>query len=224
MFSRRHFIATGAGALAAAALHARPLRAADYYEEPMPTTPADALSRMQAGNARFASGQPLAPQRDLAHLRAIAPKQTPFGAVLACADSRVPVEILYDQGFGDLFVVRVAGNVATSVEIASLEYGTRILGATVLVVLGHSNCGAVKAALQGGKVPGQISTLYQHIAPALDRKTMDLDHAVIANVHYQARKLRKGSTVVPDLITQGKLALVGGVFDLETGTVKAVDV
>ena len=89
MFSRRHFIATGAGALAAAALHARPLRAADYYEEAMPTTPADALSRLQAGNARFASGQPLAPQRDLAHLRAIAPKQTPFGAVLACADSRV---------------------------------------------------------------------------------------------------------------------------------------
>src|SRR5215475_11366420 len=168
MFSRRHFIACGAGALVGAALADRPLRAADEFE--MPGTPTEALNRLKAGNARFAAGQPLAPQRDLAHLRATAPRQTPFGAVLACADSRVPVEILYDQGFGDLFVVRVAGNVATSVEIASLEYGTRILGAKVLVVLGHSNCGAVKAALEGVKVPGQISTLYQHIAPGFEHR------------------------------------------------------
>ena len=223
MFSRRDFIAGGAGALAMAALRGRSL-GADEAPGAMPRTPAEAASRLRDGNARFASGQPLAPQRDLAHLRATAPQQTPFGAVLACADSRVPVEILYDQGFGDLFVVRVAGNVATSVEIASLEYGTRILGAAVLVVLGHSNCGAVKAALQGGKVPGQISTLYQHIAPALDRGKMDLDAAVVTNVRYQARKLRKGSTVLPDLIAQGKLELVGGVFDLESGTVKAVEV
>jgi carbonic anhydrase len=98
-----------------------------------------------------------------------------------------------------------------------------VLGASALVVLGHSNCGAVKAALAGGEVPGQISTLYQHIAPALNRKKMDLDAAVVANVRYQMQKLRKGSTVIPKLIAENKIALVGGVFDLTSGTVKPVE-
>jgi carbonic anhydrase len=221
--SRRAFLA-GAGALTAAAVLHQNLA---HAEEPMPftppATPADATARLTAGNERFATGKVIAPQRDLEHLRAVAPKQTPFAAVLACADSRVPVEILYDQGFGDLFVVRVAGNIATAVEIASLEYGTRILGAKALVVLGHSNCGAVQAALDGGKVPGQISTLYQHIAPALDRKKMDIHEAVIANIAYQTRKLRKGSTVVAELLKEQKLSLVAGVFELETGRIRSVD-
>jgi len=186
-------------------------------------TSAEALERLRAGNERFTSGAPLAPRRDLAHLRTLAPNQAPFAAVLGCADSRVPIEVIYDQGFGDLFVVRVAGNVATSVEIASLEYGTIVLGASVLIVLGHSNCGAVKAALAGGDVPGQISTLYQHIAPPLDRKTMDLDDAIAANVRYQARKLISGSTVIPNLRRDGKLVVLGGVFELKTGTVVPVE-
>lgn len=220
--SRRDFLA-GAGALTAATvLHQRLAHAEDPMPFTPPVTPADAIERLRAGNERFAAGKAIAPQRDLEHLRAVAPQQTPFAAVLACADSRVPVEILYDQGFGDLFVVRVAGNVATAVEIASLEYGTRILGAKALVVLGHSNCGAVKAALDGGNVPGQISTLYQHIAPALDRKKMDLHTAVIANIAYQTRKLRKGSTVVAELLKEQKLSLVAGVFELETGMIKSV--
>jgi carbonic anhydrase len=227
--SRRSFLtcstALGAGAVVAGALRAGRLLAAD--EPPAgapPATPAEALERLREGNARFAAGQPINPQRDLARLRELAPQQRPFAALLGCADSRVPVELVYDQGFGDIFVVRVAGNVATSVEIASLEYGTRILGASALIVLGHSNCGAVKAALQGGEVPGQISTLYSHIAPALKRKTMDLDTAIVANVRYQMRKLRKGSTVIAKLLADGKLALVGGVFDLATASVKPVEV
>jgi carbonic anhydrase len=222
--SRRNFIGCAAAVAAAGFLPGAIAHAEDVPAQAPPTTPAQALERLQAGNARFASGQVLAPQRDLERLRVIAPKQTPFAAVLGCADSRVPVEILYDQGFGDLFVVRVAGNVATSVEIASLEYGTRILGARALIVLGHSNCGAVSAALAGGDVPGQISTLYQHIAPALNRKTMDLDTAIAANVTYQARKLKKGSTVIAQLLNDGKLALVAGVFELETGKVRSVEV
>ena len=227
--SRRRFLtcssALGAGAVvASAALRAGRLFADEPPAGASPTTPAATLDRLREGNARFAAGQPINPQRDLARLREVAPEQKPFAALLGCADSRVPVELVYDQGFGDIFVVRVAGNIATSVEIASLEYGTRILGATALIVLGHSNCGAVKAALQGGEVPGQISTLYSHIAPALDRKKMDLDTAIVANVRYQMRKLRKGSTVIAKLIADGKLALVGGVFDLATGTVKPVEV
>jgi carbonic anhydrase len=187
-------------------------------------TPAEGLARLRAGNQRFTAGAPQAPQRDLEHLRALAsPDQAPFAAVLGCADSRMPVELIYDQGFGDLFVVRVAGSIANSVEIASLEYGTEILGASVLVVLGHTFCGAVRAALAGGDVPGQISTLYQHIAPALDRERMDLDAAVTANVRHQARKLISGSTVIAKRSSAGKLVVVGGVFDLRTGVVRSVE-
>jgi carbonic anhydrase len=226
--SRRSFLtcstALGAGAVVAGALRADRLLADEPPTGAPPKTPAEALERLRDGNARFAAGQPINPQRDLARLRELAPQQKPFAALLGCADSRVPVELVYDQGFGDIFVVRVAGNIATPIEIASLEYGTRVLGASALIVLGHSNCGAVKAALQGGEVPGQISALYSHIAPALKRKTMDLDTAIVANVRYQMRKLRKGSTVIAKLLADDKLALVGGVFDLATASVKPVEV
>jgi carbonic anhydrase len=234
MVSRRSLL-TGTAALAAGTLLRSPALSAET--QPMATPPAGpigtptplepanpeaALQRLRDGNARFVGGEPMAPERDLAHLQSLAPKQTPFAAVLACADSRVPVEILFDQGFGNLFVVRVAGNVASAIEIASLEYAVAILGAKALVVLGHTNCGAVDAALQGGQVPGQISTLYSHIAPGLDRKTMNLDAAVVANVRYQARRLKLGSTVLPGALKSGSLVLAGAVFEFHTGEVRNV--
>lgn len=232
--SRRALLRCGVGIGAAAAgmavLGTAPAARGDEAapaaggSEAAPSTPAAALDRLRRGQARFAAGQPEARQRDLAHLRTLAPSQAPFAAVLGCSDSRVPVEILYDQGFGDLFVVRVAGNIATAVEIASLEFGTQILGAQAIVVLGHSNCGAVKAALSGGDVPGQISTLYQHIAPALERGRMTLAEAAVANVRYQVRRLRKGSPVIARLLEEKRLQVVGGVFDLETGAVNPVEI
>jgi carbonic anhydrase len=224
--SRRSFCRSAAllGAGVASGLLSRP-QAASAADAALhdAATPAQALERLRAGNARFVAGQTIEPDRSLARLRSLAPQQLPWAALLGCADSRVPIEILYDQGFGDLFVVRVAGNVATSVEIASLEYGALVLGTTLIKVLGHTNCGAVKAALAGGEVPGQISTLYQHIVPGIDRKTMDLDAAIAANVRYQARKLKNASPVLGKLIRDGKLSVVGGVFDLESGTVKPVE-
>lgn len=120
-----------------------------------PDTPGDALAALMAGNRRFVDGAVTEPHRNLARLREIAPKQSPFAAVLECADSRVPVELLFDQGFGDLFVVRNAGNVVTSEEIASLEFSALVLGARLVLVLGHSGCGAVKATLAGEPVPGR---------------------------------------------------------------------
>jgi len=226
IIDRRAFLSgamCSAGAVAVTAMLGTPAAAADAPPPAEPITPAQALDRLRLGNGRFAAGQAEAPQRDLARLRETAPSQAPFAAVLGCADSRVPVELIYDQGFGDIFVVRVAGNVAASAEIASLEYATQVLGGAVLVVLGHSNCGAVKAALQGADVPGQISTLYHLIAPALKRKTMTLDEAIVANVRYQARKLAKGSTVLGRRMSEHKLQMVGGVFDLQSGTVKPVE-
>jgi carbonic anhydrase len=223
-FSRRTFCRagalTGAALIAARNFGASVARAA----EPLPAaeTPAAALERLRAGNARFVAGAPMAPNRDLTQLRALAPKQEPFAAVLGCADSRVPVEVVYDQGFGDLFVVRVAGNIATAIEIASLEYGAAVLGVEVIKVIGHSNCGAVKAALAGSEVPGQISTLYQHIVPALDRKTMTLDEAIAANVRYQVRKLREASPLLVRRIAEGELVIEGGVLDFDSGEVRPV--
>ena len=211
----------GAGALAAGGFA---MPGAAWADEALPATPEEALARLAAGNARFASGAATGPQRTLARLKEVAPKQKPFAAFLGCADSRVPIEIAFDQGFGDVFVVRVAGNVATSTEIASLEFGTAVLGCKSITVLGHSSCGAVDAALAGAEVPGQISTLYQHIVPALERKKMDLAEATVANVRHQARLLRKASPVLGRLVREGKLVINGGVFDIATGTVKPVEV
>src|SRR5262249_18529709 len=154
----------------------------------------------------------------------VAGKQAPSAAVLACADSRVAVEVLFDEGFGDLFVVRVAGNLATPVEIASLEYAVALLGTKVVMVLGHEQCGAVKAALEGTDVPGRIGALYPYIVPGIDRDTHDLGVAVRANVQYQARPLRRASPVLGRAVEAGRPRIGGGVFDLVSGRVVPVDV
>jgi carbonic anhydrase len=136
----------------------------------------------------------------------------------------VPLEVVFDEGIGDLFVVRNAGNVTTPEVIASLEYGTLVLGAAVLVVVGHSACGAVKATIAADAVPGQISTLYQHIAPAVERAgKKDVDAVIKANVEIQARTLRQASPVIAGLLRDGKLAVRGAVYDLKSGSVTAVE-
>jgi len=212
--------AVGAGVLAGG-VGSRPDAA---LAQTAPATADEALKRLLDGNQRFTQGKINAANRDLDRLKAVAPKQAPFAAFLSCADSRVPVEIIFDQGFGDVFVVRVAGNVAGAEETASLEFGTLVLGAKVLVVLGHSGCGAVKAALEGRDAPGQISTLYRLMGPGIDRQNKNLDTAIASNVRAQARVLRKGSTVIAGLLKDGKLKLAGGVYDLTSGKVTMLEV
>lgn len=190
---------------------------------PADIAPADALKKLYEGNQRFASGQPLAENRDMDRVRALAAGQKPFAAFLGCADSRVPIEIVFDQGFGDVFVTRIAGNVACSENIGSLEFGTRILGARVLYVLGHTECGAVQATLKGDEVPGQISGLFQYIRPAV-RNAPDLATAVSLNVRNQALLLAESSPVIGRLLRQGELIIAGGVYDLKTGVVTPVEV
>lgn len=124
-------------------------------------SPDAAVQQLIDGNARFAEGRITSFEEDLSILKAkTAEKQEPFAAVLSCADSRVPVELIFDQSIGHVFVTRVAGNIATSAIIASLEYGAAVLGTRAIMVLGHANCGAVKASIEAKAVPGQISTLY----------------------------------------------------------------
>lgn len=181
------------------------------------------MRRLLDGNRRFAAGESRGPHRSLDRVHELAGDQQPFAAILSCADSRVPVELLFDQGFGDLFVVRNAGNIAAPQEFASLEYGTGVLGAKLLLVLGHSSCGAVKAAMAGKAVPGQISVLYQHIRPAVDSGGGDLARTVADNVRFQAATLAQASPVIADLVQQEKLRVAGGVYDLATGVVKPIE-
>jgi carbonic anhydrase len=146
-------------------------------------------------------------------------KQEPFASVLSCADSRVPVELLFDQTIGQLFVARVAGNFSTPEILGSLEYGAAVLGTKVILVLGHSSCGAVTATMQGIPVPGQIGSLFTHIQPAVDRAGGNLEAAVKENARMQADLLAKFSAVLSELVKEGKLKIVAGYYDLATGRV-----
>ena len=225
---RRGFVAGAASAgLSIPLLAGLPRRAAAAplgYDLVDPASPDEALQLLYEGNRRFVEGRVKAPNRNMDRVRAVAPKQAPFAAFLGCADSRVPIEIVFDQGFGDVFVTRVAGNIADPAIIGSLEFGTLVLGAKVLFVLGHSSCGAVAAAVKGDSVPGQISTLYQYLAPAVRRANGDIVTATRENVRIQAELLAQASPVIAGLIKEGKLAMAGGVYDLATGVVTPVPI
>jgi len=187
-------------------------------------TPDAALQELLDGNRRFMSGKLNSFNEDLEILKQkTVDKQEPFAAVLACADSRVPVELLFDQSIGHVFVTRVAGNVVTPEIIASLEYGVAVLSTKALVVLAHASCGAVKATIQAKEVPGQISALYPHIQPAVNLAGHDLEAASKANAKIQAGLLREASTVIAEAVKAGKLKVVAGYYDLATGAVTILD-
>ena len=189
-------------------------------QPPPPASPAAALERLLAGNQRFVDEACQNPQRSRSRIQEIASDQYPFASILGCADSRVPAEIVFDQGLGDLFVIRVAGNIASQTAIGSLEFATLVLGTQLIVVVGHSGCGAVAAAIKGEPLPGRISSIVEEIKPAIARakdKIGDLtENTVIANIQRQAKKLME-SSILADSIQAGKLKIVGGQYDLQTG-------
>jgi carbonic anhydrase len=224
--ARRRFLQLAAGGALAGWIGA----AASQLSFPQPAfaqstlTPDAALAELMAGNGRFVNRNITSDAQDLTILKQNnAEKQEPFAAVLSCADSRVPVELVFDQTIGHIFVTRVAGNVATSEIIASLEYGAAVLGTKVILVLGHAGCGAVKATIQGAEVPGQISALYPHIQPAVDQAGSNLEAATKANAKIQAALLAESSTVIKGLIKEGKLKVAAGYYDLLTGSVALVN-
>ncbi|OUL18358.1 carbonic anhydrase [Nostoc sp. RF31YmG] len=195
----------------------------DVVQRPQPVNPQAALNNLLAGNQRFVQGERLNPHQSKLRLQETAVAQYPFAAILGCADSRVPAEIVFDQGLGDLFVVRVAGNVASQEAIGSLEYATSVLGAQLILVLGHAKCGAVHAAVEGQPLPGRIGIFVEEIKPAVEiarNKTGNLEEgAIITNVQYQAQRLAESSTILKNLVKEGKLKIVGGRYDLLTGKV-----
>jgi carbonic anhydrase len=187
-------------------------------------TPEQALKELLEGNKRFVAGNLTSFERNLAILRHhTSEKQQPFAAVLACADSRVPVELIFDQTIGHIFVTRVAGNFTTSEIIATLEYGAAALGTKVILVMGHGSCGAVDATIQHKKVPGQISALYPHIQPAVDLAGPDLEETIKANAKLQAALLRESSTVISHLVEDGKLKVLAAFYNISSGVVSLLD-
>ena len=186
-------------------------------------SPDAALTELIDGNKRFTSGRFARNEQDLAILKQkTVDKQEPFAAVLSCADSRVPVELIFDQTIGHIFVARVAGNIVTPEIMGSLEYGAAVLGTKVILVMGHSGCGAVKATIQGKEVPGQISTLFPHIQPAVDQAGQSLEAATKTNAKLQAALLRESSTVIASLVKEGTVKVVAGYYDLTTGAVDII--
>ena len=202
-------------------------------DQSAPASPADRLLRdaammlLKEGNVRFATGKSQHPNLEAERRNStVAQGQEPFATILACSDSRDPVELLFDRGVGDLFVVRVAGNVAGPSELASIEYGVGHLHTSLLVVMGHTKCGAVTAAVKGAEVHGHLPALIQRIKPAADmakQETSNPDElipaAIRANVWLTISEVLKQSGEVRRLILAGKLQVFGAVYDLETGKV-----
>ncbi len=194
------------------------------------SSPEAALEELIAGNLRFLSGRTSSDRRDLAILQQMMEKQEPFAAVLSCADSRVPVEVVFDQTIGQLFVTRVAGNIVTPEILASLEYAAAVLGTNMILVMGHSRCGAVTAAIQaspqaanqGPPVPGQISALFPYIEPAVEQAGPDLEATIRANALLQAARLRE-SPLLSAMIEEGKLKVAVGYFDIRSGAVTVLE-
>lgn len=184
--------------------------------------PDEALKRLADGNARYTAQRTQHPDQSAMRLSETAKGQHPFAIILGCADSRVPPELIFDQGLGDLFVVRVAGNVVDPHVLGSLEYAVEHLGAKLIVVLGHERCGAVQAAVGGGKPEGNVASLVQSIRPALAKAKKEgdaVENAVLANTLYVADQVRSSGPLLNKLVKEGKIKVVGARYDLDDGSV-----
>lgn len=183
-----------------------------------------------AGNERYVARKARRPNQTAARRAEVAKGQWPFAIVLGCADSRVPPEIVFDQGLGDLFVVRVAGNIVDAGGIASIEYAVEHLGARLVLVLGHERCGAVAAAVEAagkpGDLPGHLGSLLRPIAPAVEQAKGQpgdlLDNAVRANVTLAVGHLKASEPILAGPVREGRVRVVGGRYDLQSGRVELI--
>lgn len=189
-------------------------------------TPEDAFKRLREGNQRFVNGGGVCPENLEEKRESIAPKQTPFALIIGCSDARVPPEIIFDQGLGDLFIVRVAGNVIGPIESDSIDFSVDQLKTNLIVVLGHQSCGAVDAVLQGKAATDEIKHIAPLIQPAVDKtKNMPGDHlvnAIKANVMLSVKNLQNNPQFIP-MIQSGKLKILGAYYQLQTGKVEWLD-
>ena len=200
-------------------------RAADPAHPEQPAVaPAEAIAKLKEGNGRYASGKLQHPGQTTERRAELTKDQHPFAVIVSCSDSRVPPEIVFDQGLGDLFVVRVAGNVIDDHGLGSIEYAVDHLGARLIVVLGHQSCGAVKAAKETiaakSKAPGHIQSLVTAIQPAVEATAKsDLGATVEANVKNVVQALRRSTPILKPKVDSGEVQIIGGYYSLDTGAV-----
>lgn len=198
----------------------------------------DALERLQQGNQRFAHGETNLTKFQTHQQRSeMLGSQEPFAIILGCSDSRVPAEMVFDQGFGDLFVIRVAGNIVAPSQVGSVEFAADSFGCPLVVVLGHTHCGAISSTIEALKNPNALSSvnlmsIVNRVRPSVEILMQtelkdDLEklsmHAVKSNVFASVNQLRHGSAVLENLIAKGKLKVVGAEYSLETGEVSFYD-
>lgn len=185
------------------------------------------LERLKQGNHRYVTSTTVCHDDWTAKRSALVENQRPFAIIVACSDSRVPPEIIFDQTLGALFVVRVAGNIVDDFAIGSIEYGVKVLGANLVLVLGHANCGAVDAALKGMTFDNHIQSIMTAIQPAVNATKGDsgnlLEKTTKANVRNVEEKLKRSKPVLANLVEKGTLQIVGGYYDLESGKVEFLD-
>ncbi|MFD6997703.1 carbonic anhydrase [Streptomyces mirabilis] len=198
--------------------------------QPPPTTPAAAFTRLMEGNKRWVSGDLRHPDRDPDRRQFVAEKQEPFGAILSCIDSRVPPELLFDTGLGDLYVMRTGGEAIGPVVTGSVEYGPMTSGTPLIVVLGHQRCGAIEAAynsIRDGKpLPGNLEAIAKALRPAYEQAVRvggadPVDSMARAQVTLTAADLRSNQDLAP-LVKKGALAVVGAYYSLDTGKVEVL--
>lgn len=193
---------------------------------PKGPTAEEALKLLKEGNGRFVAGKSTRPHGDRKRVKETASGQHPFAIILGCSDSRTPPELVFDRGVGDLFVVRVAGNVSLPATLGSVEYAASHLGAPLIVVLGHHNCGAVKATVEGAGSEGNIGSLVGEIQPVVEDakkapgKEGVVNTATHANAKLAAAQLTSESPVLKKLAEEHKVKVVSAVYDLETGTLE----
>lgn len=197
-----------------------------------PITPDQAIERLKAGNSRFVQGKTIHPRQSPARIREVAKGQKPFAIIVGCADSRVPNEIIFDEGLGDLFIVRTAGQVSAAASFGSIEFAEAVLGANLIVVLGHTECGAVSASCNYQKgAPGNIIALVNAIKPAALRVEAQVkagqinqeefvNATVRENVRMQVEQLRNLEPILANAVRTGEAKIVGAVYHLATGVVE----
>lgn len=201
---------------------------AAWAEPPETSVTADqALAKLMEGNARYARDKEQHPDETLARRKELESSQHPFAVILSCADSRVPPELIFDQGLGDLFVIRVAGNIAADDELGSIEYAVEHLHTKLIMVLGHEKCGAVTAAVQGGKAEGHLESLVSAIRPSVEEAGNlpgdKVHNCVVANARHVARQIRESEPVLKELIQKEGVKVVAADYALDSGRVTLIE-
>ncbi len=196
-------------------------------------TAEQALQMLTDGNARFVSGDVEHPNQSAERREEVLSGQNPFAIIVGCSDSRIPPEIVFDQGIGDIFVIRTAGQVMDNATLASIEYAAEHLGVLLVVVLGHDGCGAVKATVEGGEAPGHIGCLVDAILPAVDEVAEDemnetseddiIDVTIDANVENIVYQLETSEPILSELVEDGELEIVGARYHLGSGEVEILE-